>query len=79
MRKATTGDDGIYKLPGCGDPQLKRIVVTAKNRAMDMKDVLVEPEMQPVNFVVRFGGKIRIRVLDEMDNPIPKAQIEFRV
>ena len=77
-RAVITDDDGLYKLPGCS-PQLSRIVVTAKDRAMDMKDVRVEAGMSPLDFVMHTGGKIRIRVLDDASNPIPKAHVVFRL
>lgn len=40
-----------------------------------MQEVRVDPELEPVNFSMRPGGKIRIRVVDEEGKGIPKARI----
>ncbi len=73
-REAKTDQDGAYELGGVGPGKL-RLVVTAKTRAMDMKDLAVEPNMGPTDFVMKPGGKIRIRVLNKADQPIPKARV----
>ena len=57
---------------------MTNIVVSAKGRATDMQEVRVDAEMDPVDFQMKPGGKVRIRVLDEQDNPIPKARIFFQ-
>lgn len=72
-----TGDDGGYQLKGCGPGRL-RVVVTAKGRAMDMKDLDVVQNMPPVDFAMKPGGKIRIRVVDKEGNPIPKTNVFFQ-
>jgi hypothetical protein len=77
VREAKTGENGVYFLGGC-EPSTARIVVSAKGRATDMKDVRVEEEMEPVDFQMKPGGTIRMRVLDEQDKPIPKARIFFQ-
>ena len=77
IREAKTGDNGVYRLEGC-EPRMTRIVVSAKGRATDMQEVRVDPEMDPVDFQMKPGGKVRIRVLDEHDHPIPKARIFFQ-
>jgi beta-lactamase regulating signal transducer with metallopeptidase domain/uncharacterized GH25 family protein len=76
-RKATTASDGTYKLVGC-EPVKSRIVVSAKGRAYDMKQVKLDPTMGPLNFAMRPGGTLRIRVLDDQGNPVPKAWLHFR-
>src|SRR5262249_8208456 len=40
--------------------------------------VRVEPDMAPVDFTLKPGGKIRIRVVDKQGNPIPKTRIFFQ-
>lgn len=77
IRETKTGDDGVYRLGGC-EPKLARIVVSAKGKATDMQEVRIDPEMEPVNFQMRPGGKIRIRVLDMEGKPVPKARIFFQ-
>jgi hypothetical protein len=44
---------------------MARIVVRAKSRALEMKEVRVQPGMDPVDFALHPGGKIRVRILDE--------------
>jgi carboxypeptidase family protein len=77
LREATTDDDGTYFLAGC-EPRMTRIVASAKGRALELKEVRVEPGMAPVDFVMKPGGKIRVRVLDENDKPIPRTRIFFQ-
>lgn len=43
-----------------------------------MKEVRIDPAMEPVDFQMHAGGHVRIRVLDEYDKPIPKARIFFQ-
>ena len=77
IRKATTGDDGTYRLVGC-EPSVVRVVASAKGRAVEMKEVRVDPDMDPVDFELRPGGKLRVRVLDAQGDPAPKARIFFQ-
>jgi uncharacterized GH25 family protein len=76
-REAKTGKDGTYRLAGC-EPKIAKLVVSAKGMATDMQQVNIEPQMEPVNFAMQPGGKIRIRVLDENGKPVPKARIFFQ-
>ena len=71
IREATTGPDGVYTLVGC-EPQPDQIVVSAQGRATDMKELNIEPGMGPVDFAMKPGGTVRIRVLDEQGKPVPK-------
>jgi len=77
IREARTGPDGVYRLAGC-EPLPARIVVSAKGRATDMKEVEIEPEMGPVDFPMKPGGTVRVRVLDQQGHPVPKARIFFQ-
>jgi uncharacterized GH25 family protein len=76
-RQAMSGVDGAYFLAGC-EPRMTRIVVSAKGRALELKEVRIEPDMQPVDFKLKPGGHIRIKVLDEAGNPIPRTRIFFQ-
>lgn len=76
-REAKTGEDGTYQLIGC-EPEMARILVFAKGRATDMQQVHVAEGMGPVDFKMKPGGKVRIRVIDEKGNPVPKARIFFQ-
>jgi uncharacterized GH25 family protein len=77
IRETKSGADGSYRLSGC-QPVMARVVVSAKGRAMELKEVRVEPVMQPVDFMLKSGGKIHIRVVDKQGNPIPKTRIFFQ-
>ncbi len=43
-----------------------------------MKELRIDPEMGPVDFAMKPGGTVRIRVLDHQGNPVPKARILFQ-
>ncbi|WP_159452171.1 M56 family metallopeptidase [Singulisphaera sp. GP187] len=77
IREAKTGDDGVYKLAGC-EPRSARIVASAKGRATDVKELSIDQAMGPVDFQMKPGGTVRIRVLDAQGNPVPKARILFQ-
>jgi protocatechuate 3,4-dioxygenase beta subunit len=77
IREAKTAGDGVYRLTGC-EPRAARIVVSAKGRATDMKELSIDSETGPVDFQMKPGGKVRIRMLDERGNPVPKARIFFQ-
>ena len=49
-----------------------------RGRALEVKEVRVAPEMELVDFVLKPGGKIRVRVVDEDGKGIPKARIFFQ-
>jgi RNA polymerase sigma factor (sigma-70 family) len=77
LREAKTGPDGVYHLVGC-EPRAVRIVASAEGRAMDMKELTIDPDLGPVDFRLEPGGTVRIRVLDERGKPVPKARIFFQ-
>jgi hypothetical protein len=77
IREAKTGNDGVYRLVGC-EPCATKIVVSAKGRATDMKELSIASDMGPVDFQMKPGGTVRIRVLDEKGNPVPRARIFFQ-
>jgi Carboxypeptidase regulatory-like domain len=77
VREAKSGSDGIYRLSGC-DHVTARIVAWAKGCATDMQELRVEPDMKPVEFQMKPGGTVRIRVVDSQGNPVPKARIFFQ-
>lgn len=77
IREAETDEFGVYLLSGC-EPRVTRVVASAKGRALEVKEVRVAPEMEPVDFVLKPGGKIRVRVVDEKGKGIPKARIFFQ-
>jgi uncharacterized GH25 family protein len=76
-REAKTGEDGVYRLSGCTAGNA-RLVVWAKDKAMDFQQIVVSANMEQVDFQMKPGGTIRVRVLDENGNPVPKARIFFQ-
>ncbi len=77
IREAKTWADGTYKLVGC-EPSTTRIVVSSKGRATDMREVTVDPDLGPVDFRMKPGGTVRIRVLDHQGRPEARARIFFQ-
>ena len=77
LRRATTGDDGTYSLVGC-EPRMTRIVVSAPGKARDFREVRVDPDMEPVDFAMKPGGRIRVRALDAQGKPIAGTRIFFQ-
>lgn len=77
LRETITDDMGQYRLSGCSPDQV-RIVVFAKGKATDMREVRIDPDMEPLDFIMSPGGTVRIRVVDEQDRPVPKARIFFQ-
>ena len=77
LREARTGSDGVYQLVGC-ETRTAKIVVSAPGRATDMKELPLEPAMGPVDFVMKPGGHVRIRVLDHGGKPVAQTRIFFQ-
>jgi beta-lactamase regulating signal transducer with metallopeptidase domain/protocatechuate 3,4-dioxygenase beta subunit/uncharacterized GH25 family protein len=76
-REAKTGEDGTYQIVGCM-AQADTIVVSAKGRATDLRQIRIEEGMAPVDFQMQPGGKVRIRVVDENGKGLAKARIFFQ-
>lgn len=76
-RQATSGPDGTYRIVGC-EPRMARMVVSAPGKARDFQDVRVEPGMKPVDFVLKPGGKVHVRVLDHEGKPVARTRIFFQ-
>jgi beta-lactamase regulating signal transducer with metallopeptidase domain len=74
IRAAKTGPDGTYRMTGC-EAQPVRLVISAPGKATDMKELNIDPGMGPVDFQMKPGGTVRVRVLDQQGNPVPKARI----
>jgi protocatechuate 3,4-dioxygenase beta subunit len=77
IRQGTTAEDGVYRLVGC-EPKAVRIVASAKGRAMELKEVSIDPDMGPLDFALKPGGTVRIRVVDEKGQPVPKFRVFFQ-
>ncbi len=77
IRETRTDAEGLYKLSGC-EPRTAKIVVSAKGKATDMQEVLIDDNMDPVDFEMQPGGTVQIYVRDEHDRPVPKARIFFQ-
>ena len=77
IREARSLADGSYRLPGC-EAKPTRIVASAKDRAADLKDLNIDPDTGPVDFRLKPGGTVRIRVLDHEGRPLAGARIFFQ-
>ncbi len=77
IREAKTDKDGKYALLGC-EPKLSRIVCAAPGKARELKEVLIDPEMAPVDFTMVPGRHVRVRVLDENGKGVPRSRIFFQ-
>lgn len=71
-RSAKTGMDGTYQMKAC-EPGMTRVVVSAPDRAIDLQEVLVADDMDSVDFQLKPGGKVRLKVVDPEGNPLPNA------
>jgi hypothetical protein len=74
VRKAFTDAAGAYQILGC-QPGDARAVASAKGRATEMQGIRIADKTRPVDFRLKPGGTVRIRVLDEHGEPIPRARI----
>ncbi|MGB7346754.1 MAG: carboxypeptidase-like regulatory domain-containing protein [Pirellulaceae bacterium] len=77
IRTAMTNADGNYTLKGC-EARRARVVASAAGKAVDMVEVLVEEDMKPVNFQMKPGGHVKIRVVDDEGNGLPRSRIFFQ-
>ena len=77
IREARSDLEGQYRIEGC-EPRATRVVASAVGRATDMKEVTVDPKMGPVDFRMKPGGTVRIRVVDQQGQPVPKTRIFFQ-
>jgi len=77
IREAKTDKDGKYQIGGC-EPKITRIVASAKGRAMELQELLVDPRMQPVEFTLQPGGHVRVRVVDADGKGLAKSRIFFQ-
>jgi len=76
-RSAFTDKKGVYRLEGCG-PGSARIVASAKGRAPALQEIEIGPGLGPIDFRLKPGNTIRVRVLDEEGHPVPKATVYFQ-
>ncbi|MDA1229628.1 MAG: M56 family metallopeptidase [Planctomycetota bacterium] len=77
IREAKSDPQGRYSLVGC-EPRMTRIVAFAKGRAMELQEVLADPGMKPVNFMMKAGAHVRIRIVDEQGAGLSKAIVHFQ-
>jgi Carboxypeptidase regulatory-like domain len=74
-RTAFSGKNGVYRLEGC-TPQVK-IVATAKGHAAQLKDLELGTLEAAVDFQLKPGKTLRLRVFDEAGRPVPKATVSL--
>jgi Carboxypeptidase regulatory-like domain len=76
LREAVTGADGVYHLRGC-EQGICALVVAATGRAIVVRERLVGPDAEPVDFRMKPGRVLRIRVLDQQGKPCPGARVHL--
>jgi hypothetical protein len=76
LREAVSGSDGVYRLRGC-EPGILAIVASAKGRAIEVQEHWIGPGADPVDFRLKPGGVVRIRVVDEHGKPCPRARVHL--
>ncbi len=77
QREVKTRKGGVYQLLGC-EPVRTSLVVTAAGRAPELREVAIERDMPSVDFKLKPGKTIRIRVLDAAGRPLPRTRIFFQ-
>jgi hypothetical protein len=73
-RKVLTDAEGNYRLVGC-KPLGTTVLAAAKGLAPAWRPVWIQSGMKPVDFQMKRGGTVRLRLLDEHGKPIPKARL----
>jgi hypothetical protein len=74
VRSAFTDKKGKYRLEGCG-PGITQLLASAKGRAPDLKNVNIGPNLGPIDFSLKPGNTIRVRILDEAGRAVPKGTV----
>ena len=70
-------ENGKYRITGCEELNV-RIVVSAEGYATDMQEHQVASDMQAVDFQLKQGGHVRVRVVDKNGKGINRARIFFQ-
>jgi uncharacterized GH25 family protein len=76
LRNAMSGSDGVYHLRGC-EPGISALVASANGRAMEARELWIGPDVKPVDFRLKPGRVVRIRVVDDKGRPCPGARVHF--
>jgi len=76
LRQAVSGADGVYHVGGC-DSGISAIVASAESCATEVHEHWIGPKPGPVDFRLKPGGVVRIRVVDEQGKPCPGARVHL--
>jgi hypothetical protein len=76
LREAVSGADGVYQVRGCGSG-ISAVVASAKGCATEVHEHWIGPAPEPVDFRLKPGGVVRIRVVDEHGKPCPGARVHL--
>jgi hypothetical protein len=77
QQKVVTTAGGVYQFEGC-EPRNAIFTAMAKGRAPQIRRVQIEDGMKPVDFSLKPGRTLRVRVLDERGKPLPNARVVVR-
>jgi uncharacterized GH25 family protein/thiol-disulfide isomerase/thioredoxin len=72
QQEVHSDSQGIYHLPPL-PPGPMRITIVAKGWMPEMRQVSITPEMPALDFQLKAGKKLRIRVVDADDKPVPQT------
>lgn len=74
MQTARTDRQGRYRLADCR-PGKTVLTVVAPGFAPDLRRIAAAPDMQPVDFRLKQGHTLRVRIVDKHEKPIPEAYV----
>jgi protocatechuate 3,4-dioxygenase beta subunit/peroxiredoxin len=74
--KARTDGAGKFRIPNAVEGATV-VTVSARNNAPDLKLVTVKKQMEPLEFKLAKGSRIRGKVVDSSGNPVPGAQVSL--
>ena len=67
-----TDEQGVYRFPPLSAGPM-RVTIVAKGWMPDMRQIEIVPKIAPVDFQVKPGKTLRIRVVDNEGTPVPKT------
>lgn len=76
LREAVSGVDGAYRLHGF-DPGMHVLIASAKGRETKVQSGWIVRKAKPIDFRLKPGGLVRIRVVDNEGNPCRGARVRI--
>jgi hypothetical protein len=76
QQEVLTDKEGVYRFPPLPARPLL-ITVVAKDWMPELREVITEPEMMPVDFHLKRGKTMRIKFVDSSGAPVPKVSVSI--